>query len=297
MKLRVTIICCALHFSPAAFAQESCPSLSDTAGALRAAVAEARLDETADLSVRALSSLRCQSQPMQPLLIGQVFQVIGAAAYFNGDMATASETFSWAASTSPGSDLDPMYGQPAVDFYNKLRDSVIANGGATIALLGEGSAWIDGRSLKIGIARDVTAGSHLLQTLEPEGIMNTQEITLGVGEEKVVTIGPVAPTPAATPAKTSKPMSASTNSSTKLIMLSTGGALVATGAILMVLANSAHQDFNESTDASALKGLQAKTNTLGWAGVGTGLAGAGLLGSGVFLVGDTGAGIGFRGRW
>lgn len=294
MKLHVTLACCALYFSSAAFAQESCPSLTDAASALRAAVAEARLDETEALSVRARSSLMCQSEPMQPLLIGQVFQVIGTAAYFNGDMETASETFSWAASISPGSDLDPMYGQPAVDFYNKTRDRVIAQGGATIALRGDGAAWIDGRSLKVGIARDVTAGSHLLQTLEPEGVMNTQEITLGVGEEKVVTIGAVAPTSAPTPAKT---MPAASGSSTKLIMLSTGGALVATGAVLMVLASSAHQDFNESTDASALKGLQSKTNTLGWAGVGTGLAGAGLLGAGVFLVGDTGAGLGFRGRW
>jgi len=298
MTVRTVGLLCTIFFTQTAHADETCPSLSDTSAALRAAVSDARLEETEELAVQARAALLCQPEPMQPLLIGQTFQVIGAAAFFNGDIAGADDAFTWAASISPGSDLDSMYGKPAIDFYNKTRDRVVAAGGATIALKGGGTAWIDGRSLRPGVARDVTAGPHLIQTQEgEESPVVTKEIRLEGGADVVVTVGATADIAPAAFEEPETTTDRSEGPSQKVMLLGTGGALVATGTVLMVLAASAHQDFNNETDPSNLASLQSKTNTLGWAGVATGLTGVGVLGAGAFLGSAPGMGLTVRGRW
>jgi hypothetical protein len=294
MSARVGTLFVLYATAQSAHAADACPSLTDTASALRTAVSEARLEETPKLSAQAWAALLCQTDPMQPLLIGQTFQVIGAAAFFNGNISAADEAFTWAASTSPGTDLDTIYGKPALGFYNKVRDRVVAGGGATVALAGDGAAWIDGRALRPGIARDVTSGPHLLQTQEPGGPVVTQEVQLAAGVDEVVTVGATA---AAAPAEPAAAPSGGTGPSRKMLIMGTGGALVATSAVLMALAANAHKDFDSATDPGALEGLKSKTNTLGLSGVATGLAGVGVLGAGVFLMGETGIGLGIRGHW
>jgi len=283
---------------------DACPSITELTSGISKAVAEAELEQAGALAAQSKQAALCQQQPLQTMLLAQLFRMSGAAYYFNGDMAGATSSLTLAASISPGEDLEALFGAPASKFYSGIRDQVVANGGASIVLKGEAEAWIDGRALRVGVPRDITAGPHILQTREAGGAIQSRELTLASGEDHVLQLGATtaaaAPAPApAEPVQSPAAAPAATTSgsiSKNTMMLGGGGALVATGAVMLFLASQSHRDFDNETDASRLPGLQSKTNSMATAGLVSGVAGLGLVGAGTMLSGDS-YGLLIRGRW
>jgi hypothetical protein len=275
-----------------------CPAITELTSGMSGAIAEAELEQAGALASQAKTAALCQTKPHQTMLLAQLFRMSGATAYFSGDMAAASEAFALAASISPGEDLEAVFGKQAGVFYGGIRDKLVAEAGASIKLMGDAEAWIDGRPLRAGVARDVAAGPHILQTREAGGAMKAETITLAGAEDRVLSLG-VAPTAAATsivPPAAASSTSSGDGVSRRTLMLSGGGALVAAGAGMLFLASSTHGEFDGETDPSRLEGLQSKTNTMGTLGVLTGVAGLGVVGMGTML-GSDGVGIQLKGRW
>ena len=143
-----------LMISGAAHAEEgACPAITTLTSGMSAAIAEAELEQAGALAAQAQHAALCQAQPHQTMLLAQLFRMSGATAYFSGDMAAATEAFNLAASISPGEDLEGVFGQQAGAFYTGIRDKRVGEAGASIKLTGGGAAWIDGRPLKLGVAR------------------------------------------------------------------------------------------------------------------------------------------------
>ena len=291
-----------LMISGLAHAEEApCPAITTLTSGMSAAIAEAELEQAGALAAQARHAAMCQAQPHQTMLLAQLFRMSGATAYFSGDMAAATEAFNLAASISPGEDLEGVFGQQAGAFYTGIRDKRVGEAGASIKLTGSGAAWIDGRPLKLGVARDVTAGPHILQVQEPGGAITARELTLSSGEEHVLAVGAPAPAEApAPPVAQAQPAPAASTSggglSTRTILMGGGGALVAAGAGMLFVASSTHAEFDDETDASRLETLQSKTNLMGTMGLVTGAAGLGLVGAGLQLA-DGGLGLQLHGRW
>jgi hypothetical protein len=278
-----------------------CPAIMELISGMSEAIAEAELEQAGALASQVKTAALCQSQPHQTMLLAQMFRMSGTTAYFSGDMAAASEAFALAASISPGEDLETVFGRQVGVFYGGIRDKLVAEPGASIKLVGEAEAWIDGRPMRAGVARDVTAGPHILQTREADGAMKAETITLAGAEERVLSLG-VATTPAATSiAPTAAASSSSASSgdglSRRTLMLGGGGALVAAGAGMLFLASSTHGEFDDETDPSRLEGLQSRTNTMATLGMLTGVAGIGVVGMGTWIQGSDGLGIQLQGRF
>jgi len=273
----------------------ACPGINDLISRISGALEVADLGLAATLTGQARTALLCQPQPLQTMLAAELSRLTGAAAYFNGDMAQATEVFGLAASISPGESLEDLYGQQAGAFYAKVRDSVTAAGGATIVLKSAGEAWIDGRSLTREVPRDLTVGRHILQTREAGGKLEARELTLVAGEDHVLTFGPAevatAPMAAAAPGSTTASAQGRTRNTW---LLGGGGALVVASGVMLALAAKSHGDFDAETDPSQLKGLQSKTNSMATAGLLTGAAGIGMIG---VMLAEDGLGLGIRGRW
>lgn len=285
-----------------AHAQEaSCPAITELASGMSAAIAEAELEQAGALAAQANTAALCQSQPHQTMLLAQLFRMSGATAYFSGDMAAATEAFTLAASISPGEDLEAAFGQQAGAFYGGIRDARVKEAGASIKLTGSGAAWIDGRPLRSGVARDLTAGPHILQTQESGGPLKAEVLTLSGGEDKVLSIGSpqvAAPVPEepVTTAHTPKPAARNSGIPTRTLMLGGGGALIAAGAGMLFIASSTHAQFDEETDPSKLDDLQSKTNSMGTMGLVAGIAGLGMVGVSTQMSGG-GLGLQIHGRW
>ncbi len=276
----------------------SCPAVTKLTSSLSTALTNAELEQAATLASQAKTAILCQTQPLQTMLAAQLFRLSGAAAYFNGNMAGATEAFTLAASISPGEDLETVYGLPAGSFYAGIRDKLVAKGGASIILKGSGEAWVDGRVLRKGIPRDLTVGTHIVQTRAQGGTISATEITLAAGAEHVLGGGeaPPDPKPIVSQKPVDKPVTARKGSPRNMLLLGGGGALVATGAAMLALAAKSHGDFDDETDPSKLAGLQGSTNTMATLGLVSGAAGLGMVGAGA-LLSTSGLGLVVQGRW
>jgi hypothetical protein len=276
----------------------TCPSIATLNSGMSGAIAEAELEQAGTLAAQVKAAVLCDAQqPHQTMLLAQVFRTSGTAAYFKGDMAGATEAFTLAASISPGEDLEKAFGQQAGAFYAGIRDKLIAQPGASIKLVGEMEAWIDGRPLRAQVARDVTAGPHILQTRKAGGAITASEITLASGEDRRIPQGEASATVAAVPAATPKPAAKSSGGgvSKNTLMMGGGGALIAAGVGMLAVASSTHGQFDDETDPSKLEGLQSKTNMMGTLGIVTSVAGVGLVGA--TMLSDGGVGLQLKGRW
>ena len=72
---------------------EDCLDLVEAVGAIRAAVEEVRLDEARMMAEQTVDALTCQDDPVNPLLITNLFQLVGVVAYFQGDPGETEAAF------------------------------------------------------------------------------------------------------------------------------------------------------------------------------------------------------------
>jgi hypothetical protein len=283
-----------------------CPNLTQVIKEINIALLAAEIDEAAALATRAQDALLCQQDPINPLVLFQVFQYAGAVQIFQGQEDAARATFETAVAMAPGQNLDPILGSDAEELFQQVRIAVLERPPGQLQAHFDGEAWIDGHRAVTGGTVGLTPGVHLFQLQVPGEPLAARLLHVTGAETRKIAFGEAAEArlEAAVAAANAPPLAEPVAlHGLRTPLLVSGGGLLAAGAGLMVVARIKFGDFNSSTfetesDLTPEEQLSQKrdvTNTYAVFGLGSAALGAGLLGVGV-LVGDA-PGITVRGQW
>ncbi|MFH1468051.1 MAG: hypothetical protein ABIO70_26935 [Pseudomonadota bacterium] len=290
MNLRGFLLGLALLLPGAAHAAD-CDDLVSSMDAISKALAEVEIERAVGLAEWAGGQLECQSRPVNTVVLTGLFQLTGAAALFNGDGVGAEIAFSRAVAVSPTTPVDPMYGDEVASLYGKVQRRLVAEPTGALTVLGPVEAWLDGRSVKIGLPLDLMPGDHLLQWREEGGSVKGRVIQVATMEARQLTLGTVATLDGEKPPRPPR----TGGSPLQIPLLAGGGGGVLAGAVLLGLASATQNAFWREEDPAALAGLQARNHALALTGSGLLVLGAGAVGAS-FLV-DAGPGLSFGWRW
>jgi hypothetical protein len=232
-------------------------------------VEDVELERALETSIAALDALECQPEPVQPVLLTALLQMVGAVQLYSGDEASAKDAFAWAATSSPSTPLSPTYGQDAVELYQAEQTRIFEAEPAKLEVMGEVEAWIDGAALMVGQSQNLTPGKHLVQWRLDEEAIEARVIELMAGEERGLRLGPggsVPETLLAVPVVEPAPMSRLATPG-QVLFLGTGLASITGGTVLVVLASRSHDRFYQEQDPEDLPELQTRTNSLAATGL------------------------------
>ena len=284
--------------APAAQAQrpDECTDLATALRQVSQSLDEVRLDDAIAQGSAAEQDLPCQTEPVNTLRLTTLYQLMGAVYFYMGQSADSELYFGKAVAVSPGSTLDPSFGERASQIYEDVRIRTLGVPTGSVAAADDVQAWLDGHPLTPGLPTDVAAGSHLIQVRQPDGSLLAEQIR--VAPEQAFTVRVQGPVTAAlrmsahhTQQSTGGPAAVHPSS----VWLGAGGGALLAGGVVMGLAAASHARFDNTTDISELDTLRNRTNLLGTVGLSLELAGAGLVG-GAFLLPTT-AGAVLGGRW
>ena len=236
---------------------------------------EVELEAARDLAVRAQQDLLCQTSPVNTLVLSSLFDAVAASQFFLEEEAQATLALERSLAVNPSRSVDARYGTQLEERYEELKAERqdLASGG--LSLVGRVSAWVDGRPVPMNTRIDVAAGSHLLQWRHEDGELENRFVDVGPEEFRSLQLGEV-------------------DLSQRRILLASGGGLLATSAVLLVLAGQRYQEFeaygddyeshgDDTPQSSTLDDLYQKNHVLAISGVGCGVAGLGLLGAGAIV--------------
>jgi hypothetical protein len=283
-----------------------CPNLTQVIKEINVALYAAEIDQAASLAASAEDALLCQTEPINPLVLFQVFQYAGAVQIFQGDEGAAKEAFETAVAVAPGQNLDPILGSDAEEAFQRVREEVLKRPPGSLQAHFDGEAWIDGHRAVTGGTVDLSPGAHLFQWQVHGEPLKARLLHVTGAETRKIAFGEAAEArleaavAAANAPVVTEPVALH---GLRTPLLASGGGLLAAGAGLMVVARIKFGDFNSLTfetesDLTPEEQLSQKrdvTNTYAVLGLGSAALGAGLLGVGV-LVGDA-PGITVRGQW
>jgi hypothetical protein len=266
----------------------------------------AEIDEAEALAASAEEALLCQSEPINPLVLFQVFQYAGAVQIFLGQEDTARAAFETAVAMAPGQNLDPILGSDAEEAFQRVREEVLKRPPGSLQAHFDGEAWIDGHRAVTGGTVDLTPGVHLFQWRVPGEPLKARRLHVTGAETRKIAFGEAAEArlEAAVAAENAPPLAeAGALHGSRTPLMASGGGLLAVGAGLVVVARIKYADFDSPTfetesgrtPEEQLRQKMAVTNTYAVLGLGSTVLGAGLLGVGV-LVGDA-PGITVGGQW
>jgi hypothetical protein len=296
MKWMLGALCLLSIGSGSAWAQD-CASLTELGTQLSGALAEAELEQAQAVALKAKAAVLCQQKPLNGAQAAEIFRMIGASAFFNQDLAGATEAFSWASTIAPSGSISVDYGAKVAGLYEKTREQVAAEGSVTLSLAGDGEAWVNGQALRVGEDLALPVGRHLLQTREGGLAIKSRVLTLAAGADQTVTVGTVLEATVQSAPVQDPESSGEAGSMRSVALLGGGTALLATGGALLGLASKSHGEFDQAKTRADLTALQARTNMLGIAGLVTGVAGAGMVGANFVLSADSRLHFTIQGRW
>jgi len=288
-----------------AAAEVGCIDLSETMKKVHTALYEVMLDEATQFAQDAQDGLLCQDEPVNPLVLANIFQLDGALHTFQGENAEAREAFATAVSISPNQGLDPILGEDAAKLYESVRAEALKRIPGTLEVHFSGEAWVDGRMIASGEVLEKTPGLHLLQWRNPGESMQARLLDISGAELRQVGLGLTGEAAlAAANAQKKVPKltaAAATPGRSGRSMVFGGGGMLLAGTGLLVTAKLNVQKFEElSTEnhfesEEQVDSIRNRANTCAVLGIGSTAIGAGLLGVGV--LGNTSAGIRIGGRW
>jgi hypothetical protein len=248
--------------------QTVCPGLDELLLTIARDVEDVELDRALENSAKALTSLHCQADPIDSLLLTSLLHIIGGVHLYSGDEEEARQIYAWAVTGSPETLLSASYGEEATRIYQEIQQDLLATTPASLTVTGEVEAWIDGLPLLTGTAQSLWPGRHLIQWHQAGDPMSARVIELLDGEPRLLPLGlgvalpPELKKPAPLPEPLPKELSQN-----RILFLSTGLTSVMGGSALVFLASRSHQAFESENDPADLPELQTRTNTLASTGL------------------------------
>ncbi len=263
-----------------------CPDLTQVIKEINIALYAAEIDQAASLAASAEDALLCQLEPINPLVLFQVFQYAGAVQIFQGEEGAAREAFEKAVAMAPGQNLDPILGSDADDAFQGVKEEVLKRPPGSLEAHFDGEAWIDGHRAVTGGTVDLTPGVHLFQWKVHGEPLQARLLHVTAAETRKLAFGEAAEARLETAVAAQNAPAVADLAGLQHLrtpMLTGGGGLLAVGAGLMGLAaKNVNQFPNEQFQtAGAAEQAQRSTNTLAALGVGTAVLGTGLLGVGL----------------
>ncbi len=284
--LRRVALLAALSAPSGAWADD-CLDLVEAVGAIRAAVEEVRLDEARMMAEQTVDALTCQENPVNPLLLTNLFQLNGAIAYFQGDPGETEAAFRRAVAVAPLSNLDGRFGEEAALAYRDVQRNVLAEAVGSFTVLGQVEVWIDGRAVEPGNPVELPVGYHLLQWREDDELgLHGQILRMASAEARVLPLG-------SSVVVDGQPAHERSGAPLTQAARVGGGLLVVGSAVVLALGAVSSRDFDEADDPSELDSLRSRNHALVLTGAGLGVAGVGLVGIS-FLDGGPGLTLGLR---
>ena len=282
----------AFGLSSTALAQDECRSLMDSVTEISIALDEAELDKAAAVTEQARRDLMCQPEPVNNLVLTQLYHFSGAVHLFQDNEQAAWEAFGFSASVSPMASLNPILGKEAEETHEAIRQSVIAAPPGQLQLSGDAEVWLDGKTVPVGVAVDVTVGQHFLQWKTTGGEMQNRIIRVESGEARAIPVGPGAES-----FQTESFGEGGASLEAKHWVLIGGSVAAVTGGVLIALGAKAKSDYDNATDPNELEPLKNKANLLFTAGGITAGVGVGSLIAGPIFLHDGSPGIGLHWSW
>jgi hypothetical protein len=255
--------------APTSQVEPQCLDLAQAIMSIASEVEAVELERALETSIAAVDALECQPEPVQPVLLTALLQMVGAVQLYSGDEASAKDAFAWAATTSPSTPLSPTYGQDAVELYQAEQTRIFDAEPAKLEVMGDVEAWIDGALLMVGQHQNLTPGKHLVQWRLDNEPIQARVIELMAGEDRGLRLGPggsVPETLLTVPVVETPPISRLATPG-QVLFLGTGLASITGGTVLVVLASRSHDRFYEEQDPEDLPELQTRTNSLAATGL------------------------------
>jgi hypothetical protein len=273
---------------------QDCADLVDAVDRITEALAMVELERAQALADEAISQLECQTEPVNTVMLAGLFQLSGAVALYAGEPADADAGFARAVAISPTTPIDSVYGEDVEKAFQDTQRRVLAETGGSLLLQGSAEAWLDGRSVQLGLPVDVVVGHHLLQWREEGGDLQARDIRVASMETRQLTLGEVNEDQLRDQQRQAKAGTDQGMGTTQLAMLAGGGGAVVVGGVLLGLASGTHARFLEAEDPDQLESLQSRNHALALSGLGLMVAGAGTAGASFFIDGGPGLRVGLR---
>jgi hypothetical protein len=256
--------------------------------AIRAAVEEVRLDEARMMADQTADALACQQSPVNPLLLTNLFQIMGAVAFFQGDPGETEAAFRRAVAVAPMSSLDARFGDGAAEAYSEAQKRVLAETIGNFGVLGEVEAWVDGRLIEPGTPIELPVGYHLLQWREDDGTtMHGETLRIASAEIRELPLGSNTLVDGRTNRRNHKSINWAP-------VARVGGGMLILGSSAVFLAGAAaSRDFDQAEEPSELDSLRSRNHNLVLIGGGMALAGTGAIGAS-FIHGGASLSVGWR---
>jgi hypothetical protein len=268
----------ALTLLPAVAHAQDCPSLVEAVDQISSALQQVEIERAQELATTAYDGIACQPEPVNPVTLAGLFQLIGAVAVFAGETADADAAFARAVAISPMATIDSIYGSDVEQLYQQVQRRLLDEAGGSLLVRGSAAAWLDGRTVTMGVPVDLVVGQHLLQWQLEDGPMQSREIRVVATETRQLTLGELSDE------ELRQQMRANRGGiDPNLPVLIGGGVGLAAGAVLLGLASRAEDSLHTEEDPDALAGIQARNHAFALSGAGLLAVGAGAAGISFFV--------------
>ncbi len=243
-----------------------CPPPEVVAAEARELILDAR-PEVALQQIRGAEDLSCLEVLLgSPEALAALFQIGGIAAIEAGDEALARRWFGDAARLAWTVPLDARLSQGGA-LFAQVHEATLSRPRGTVMARSE--VRLDGWSLSVGDSRAVPPGWHLVQSITPEGAVESLRVEVASGAR--VEVG-----------RPASSMDIVAPPSPRRGLGVAGAALVVAGATSLALSASAAHDLGvakaQGAAVDAQRPLAARTNALLYGGVGVvGVGATGLV--------------------
>lgn len=222
-----------------------CPPLAEVQSAAWEAFNDAELEIAQGILDEAIDNLSCQQVQVGSEELFNLFELAALVAIGNEDEERAVYAVLRAIAVRPEGTSRPDYGPELAELFQTWSARLV-DAQVPLQVRTKGPIWLDGRMLKPGSDRHITAGDHLLQ--RQQGDLWTSDVLSLDTPTQLSTEGPLlVPTPfmpqpivgQALPTEAS----VKRRKRTKTILWATGAGLSAAGAGMLLTALIREQDF------------------------------------------------------
>ncbi|MBA2321315.1 MAG: hypothetical protein H0V89_09180 [Deltaproteobacteria bacterium] len=174
----------------------ACEPLAAQVVAARAAVDDAEIAVARAHIDGAYKTLPCQETPASTQDLLALYRLDGVVALAAEDRARAVYAVLRAAAVDPVSAIDAERDGPELASLFGTYAPALAENRVAVRVADGGTAWVDGRPVRLGEVLEVAKGEHLVQIESPDGLVSTLESVSADRELRTGKLVAVPPEPA-----------------------------------------------------------------------------------------------------